>query len=80
MRGIFRPLAQSTRIDNNTRSIVLCKNCSHYMPSFLSGQKYGRCRKFGTLDLVDGTINYDYASIARKYSCKGEYYQLAPPK
>jgi hypothetical protein len=26
-------------------------------------------------DLVDGSINYDYASIAREYKCKGEYFE-----
>jgi hypothetical protein len=30
---------------------------------------------FGVQDLVDGSIKYDYASIAREYKCKGEYFE-----
>ncbi len=52
----------------------VCKDCKHFQ-STPKNIKHGKCKLFGVQDLVDGSIRYDYASIAREYKCKGEYFQ-----
>lgn len=51
-----------------------CINCKHFKPAFLTPNRFGTCKKFGTFNLVDGSIEYPYASIAREYNCKGEHF------
>jgi hypothetical protein len=40
--------------------------------------QYGKCKLYGNQDLVDGTVDHDYASIARRYMCKGLHYEDKP--
>lgn len=56
----------------------LCKNCKHFQPDFVTSVQYGKCKLFGTQNLVDGTIKYNYASVARTYMCKGHHYEDKP--
>jgi hypothetical protein len=49
----------------------LCKNCVYYLPSLVdifSYEKYGKCAKYGTKNVVSGYISYNYASYCRIYS------------
>lgn len=56
-----------------------CKDCKHFqaLPHSSKAQniKYGKCRLFGLQDLVDGSIEYEFAGISRQYHCKGEYFE-----
>lgn len=56
-----------------------CKDCKHFQalpPSSIAQNiKYGKCRLFGLQDLVDGSIEYEFAGISRQYHCKGEYFE-----
>jgi len=47
-------------------------DCKHFQPT--SNIKYGKCLMFGLQDLVDGSIEYEFAGIARQYKCKGRYF------
>jgi hypothetical protein len=50
----------------------LCVNCEHFKKTIqlTSDSPFGMCKLFGTFDLVDGKITYDYASVARSDSYK----------
>lgn len=50
-----------------------CKDCKHFRKQYPIS--FSKCSKFGKVDLVDGSIMYSYASIAREYECKGEYFE-----
>lgn len=56
-----------------------CKDCKHFQalpPSSIAQNiKYGKCRLFGIQDLVDGSIEYEFAGISRQYHCKGDYFE-----
>ena len=64
-----------------------CKNCIHFIPhstnypyeDIPNDEQYGRCKKFGDMNLVSGSIGYDYALICRKYEIKcgknGKFYE-----
>lgn len=62
---------------HNPPCTKLCINCKHFKQD-LTGLQFGKCTLYGTQNLVDGTIQYTYASIARKYECKGTYYEFKP--
>ena len=49
-------------------SVKPCKTCKHFINSGpFSNITYGRCKLFGEIDTIDGTIIYNYASLVRKY-------------
>lgn len=56
----------------------ICKNCKYFRSGLMDIQ-FGRCLKFGEQNLVDGSITYNYASITRKYECKGDYFEQQDP-
>jgi hypothetical protein len=53
----------------------LCKDCKHFLIDAKSSIKYGYCNRFGSINLVDGSIRYEHATIAREYQCKGELFE-----
>jgi hypothetical protein len=56
--------------------IKLCKNCVHFRnPPAHMPLEYGKCSKYGVVNLVSGTIELDFASIAREYKCKGSAFK-----
>lgn len=66
MRLIISCVAQHN-ISPSSKPLQVCKDCRHFQKP--------KCKLFGVQDLVDGSINYDNASIAREYKCKGEYFE-----
>jgi len=50
-----------------------CKDCIHFKQSWLTPVKYGRCTMFQIVNVIDGSVNHKYASVARVFDCKGEY-------
>ncbi len=63
-----------------------CKNCTHFLPNttFYSNHqfalRYGYCKLYGDVDLQTGEVSYTSASVARKYECKGQFYEPKPPE
>jgi hypothetical protein len=55
------------------KELPICSKCLHFIEHtnnypydpVPSNDKYGRCNKFGEMDMVTGTINYDLASNCR---------------
>jgi hypothetical protein len=51
----------------------VCANCVHFIRSNVSPPAdqhqsdniYGKCKAFGTMDVISGSIAYDYASLCR---------------
>jgi hypothetical protein len=61
----------------NTSLPNLCKNCRYFIsPRYHESIKYGECTRFGELNLVDGSVEYDMACVARDVKCKGEHFTL----
>lgn len=56
----------------------LCKDCKYFKPypSSSSQMRYslGQCTYEHRIDLVSGKITYEFASVAREYSCKEQFY------
>jgi hypothetical protein len=74
MKLIISCVAQH-QITPKSQPLQICKDCKHFQASRTMGVRYGSCKLFGVQDLVDGSIRHDYASIAREYKCKGEYFE-----
>jgi hypothetical protein len=57
----------------NTRPIPICIHCEHFMEHTTNypydplpdNSKYGRCKKFGEINIVTGEIQYELASNSR---------------
>jgi hypothetical protein len=53
--------------------LPICSNCLHFIEhtnnypydSIPSDEQYGRCKKFGELNIITGVINYDFAMSCR---------------
>ena len=64
--------AATVQMDNTGgyKNYKLCKNCKHFLPT-MYGDKFdigihmGRCSLYGKLNLVNGEIEHEYASIIR---------------
>lgn len=54
-----------------------CKNCIYYKPGYTTS--LGKCNNFGVKNVVDNTINYDYAENCRndelKCGLEGTYFE-----
>jgi hypothetical protein len=61
----------------NLPSNKFCKNCKHFKAG-LTGVQFGKCKLYGVQNLIDGQIDYKYASITREYDCKGDFYETKP--
>ena len=65
-----------------------CFNCAHFIkykdPNPSNDEEFGKCKMFGTMNLVSGKAKYEYASICRdndkQCGKKGAYYEEAPKK
>jgi hypothetical protein len=55
------------------KELPICLNCLHFIEftnnypydSIPSDEKYGRCKKFGEVNLISGNIEYDFAKNCR---------------
>ena len=55
------------------KSLPICSNCVHFIEHTNNypydpipcDKQYGKCRKFGEVNLITGTIEYDIASNCR---------------
>ena len=44
----------------------ICSNCQHFITGPVPARiELGKCNKFGTMDLVSGTVNYRFAENCR---------------
>ena len=60
----------------HTKNVKLCKDCKHFFtPPHQKNLKFGKCRLFGDINLIDGDIEYKYAGGVRSTECKGKYYE-----
>ena len=55
------------------RELSICSNCLHFIEhtnnypydSIPSNEQYGRCKKFGEVNLITGIVEYDFAKNCR---------------
>lgn len=78
MKNIIITCSAQHRFTPTRPQLKLCKDCKHFQPS--QKVKYGKCSLYGFQDLVDGSIKYEFAGIARQYECKGQYFKDAKEK
>jgi hypothetical protein len=58
--------------------LPVCKDCIHFLKPVHSDTYLGKCKLFGTKDIITGQINYEYAEHCRntdKCSKNGTYLQ-----
>lgn len=56
----------------------LCINCKYYIPpppAQAANKKRGLCQKSGTINVIDGEIEYTLVTIAREYDCHGDWFE-----
>lgn len=59
-------------------SVKLCKDCKYYvhpLPPHENNKKLGKCALFGSINLIDGDIEYKFASDVRPALCNGKYHE-----
>lgn len=84
MLSLFGMIKCTTPFEIKNHGLPVCSECKHFEPAGLWGKssvKYGKCKLFGEKNVLDGTIHYEYASIARNHlSCgiNGNYYVHDP--
>ena len=56
--------------------VPLCINCKYYMPprNHIKVPTLGQCQKSGTMNVVDGTIEYKNVEVTRLFECEGKWY------
>lgn len=54
----------------------LCKNCRFFARVEKQDVKFGKCKLFGSVNIVDGSIEYLPANVARDFHCKDDYFDL----
>lgn len=56
--------------------VPLCINCKYYMPpkNHIKIPVLGQCRKSGTMNVVDGQVEYKNVEVVRVFECKGDWY------
>ncbi len=82
---IKRFFSSNKHIINN--DMPICRNCKFIIPyiSNIQDDKYSlsTCSHFGTRNIVDGTIKYEYAEVCRlskkKCGLEGKYYEPTIP-
>lgn len=64
-----------------------CINCVHFITDHPNNHVYAKCKLFGNMDIVSGSIQYDFAKLCREnefkcglngtqYEEKGRYNQF----
>lgn len=57
------------------KEVKICKNCKYFKKNFLLSDKLGMCTYSKNIDLIDGSISYNFASLYRASDCKDKYYE-----
>jgi hypothetical protein len=63
----------STKIFIRNKELPICSKCLHFIEHtnnypydpIPSNEQYGRCKKFGEVNMITGAIEYDLASSCR---------------
>ena len=63
--------------------VPLCKTCKYYIPSqhgSFNDSSLAKCKKIGTMDIVNGENEYSLAQSVREFSCgqEGVWYSPEP--
>ena len=69
----YKGLTTIIRIDKtskNQNSYKLCRDCKNFIPALYGGKfdvgnHLGRCSLYGKINLINGEVDHEYASIAR---------------
>lgn len=59
--------------------LKLCKDCKYYvlpLPPHEKNKKLGKCALFGTVNLIDGEVDYKFVSDVRPLACNGKYFEV----
>ena len=56
-----------------------CVNCLHFISDRPNNHVFARCKMFGEMDVITGSINYDFAKLSRESDSKcgvnGTFYE-----
>ena len=51
-------------------TVPICKTCVHYLPE--RADSLAKCKKIGTIDVVNGKVEYSTAISVREFACGNE--------
>lgn len=54
--------------------LQLCVHCKYFVPPQPPVMKLAKCRQYGEVDLVDGSVTFAAVAVVRESYCKGHYY------
>lgn len=63
---------------DEAKDIPLCINCKYYNPhsnKLVTEARLGECRKYGEMNVIDGSIIYKNTETARQYFCHGDMFE-----
>ncbi len=76
MKAMSPVASKHTVSPTNPPTKKICKDCIHFKATNFHGVQLGKCTLFGIQNLVDGTIEYKYANVAREFYCHGDNFEL----
>ena len=70
---MYKRIISTGKIFIRNKELPICSNCVHFIEHtnnypydpMPSNEQYGRCKKFGGVNVITGTIEYDLASDSR---------------
>ena len=70
---MYKRIISTGKIFIRNKALPVCSNCVNFIEHtnnypydpMPSNEKYGRCKKFGEVNVITGTIEYDLASDSR---------------
>ena len=70
---MYKRIISTGKIFIRNKELPICSNCVHFIEHtnnypydpMPSNEKYGRCKNFGEVNVITGTIEYDLASDSR---------------
>jgi len=56
--------------------VPLCINCKYYIApkNHIKVPSLGQCRKSGSINVIDGRIEYKNVEVTRLFECEGNWY------
>lgn len=91
VKRILKTAFSTNKIFVRNTNLLICLNCIHFIEhtnnypydSLPSDEKSGKCKKFGEVNIITGSIEYDFAKNCRDDNNKcektGSEYNKKPP-
>lgn len=64
-------------LPHGTPTPPICRECKFYVKpqNNHAPANTGRCKKLQVIDVVDGSLEYEYVEVMRRHFCKGDFFE-----